>query len=67
MRLEGERAIRDYLGWDESRFQRHRSTLKADGVLLYEYRGRPRKKHMWTMTELLHHWLIKMGQEGKIF
>lgn len=67
MRLDGEDAIIKYLGWDASRFQKHRFAMKEAGVLLYEYHGRPRKKRMWTLTALLERWLVVNAKEGKAF
>jgi hypothetical protein len=67
MRLNGEEAIMAYLGWDASRFQKHRSAMKEAGVLLYEYHGRPRKKCMWTLTVLLERWLVINAKEGRAF
>jgi len=67
VRLDGARAIRDYLGWNESKFKKHLPSMRAAGVVLYEMRGRPAQRRMWSMTELITLWLIKAGQEGKVF
>lgn len=67
MRLTGERAIREYLGWNRSKFYKHLPAMRSDGAILYEIRGRPPQRRLWTLVNILERWLVIQAQNGKIF
>jgi hypothetical protein len=67
MRLNGEREIREYLGWNRSKFHKHLSSMQEAGAVLYERKGHPPRKCMWTLKVLIERWLVMNAQAGKIF
>jgi len=66
-RLTGVKEICAYLGWNESKFYKHLPAMRECGAILYELYGRPPRKRVWTLTCLLHHWLVMSAQNGKVF
>ena len=67
MRLDGEQQIREFLGWNRSKFYKHLPAMREAGAILYEVRGRPPQKRMWTISTLLERWLVQTAQSGGIF
>lgn len=67
MRLIGEGAIIEFLGWNRSKFQKHRKMLKDDGILIYEFRGRPQKKCVTTFSNTLEIYMAEKSRQGFIF
>jgi hypothetical protein len=73
MRLEGAQGIAEYIGWVDSqnritsRFWKHLPDMKRSGAVLVENKGRPPRKHLWSLSQLVDRWLVAYGQEGKIF
>ncbi len=67
MRLNGEIAIIEFLGWDKYRYQKHRKQMKDDGVLHYEMKGRPAHKRVFAFSNRIEIWLIEQSKQGKVF